>query len=99
MQQRARPAPRGRRPQGLKGRKLSVFVSAADAATLSSQAKRTHRGNVSAVIADLIAALRRQQAADGVLRELGGDRVTEEDVAAIRREVATAGRRRRRSAA
>jgi hypothetical protein len=94
---------RGRRPHGIRSRKISVSVSRDDLAVLAARAKRLHRGNLSAVVHEMVAALRRQEAADRLLEMLGGDRVTEADIDAIRKEMdgvpAEARRRRRRGAA
>jgi hypothetical protein len=78
---------RSRRPHGIKSRKISISVSEADYRVLSARAKRAHRGNLSGVIHELVAALKREQAADELLDMLGGERVTDEDIQAIRDEV------------
>jgi hypothetical protein len=85
-----------RRPHGIRSRKISISVSADDLKTLSSQAKRLHRGNVSALVHDMIAALKRGQAADDLLDLLGGETVTERDIQAVRDEIAGAPTRPRR---
>jgi hypothetical protein len=43
-------------------RKVSLSVNKADLAVLKKRAKRLHGGNVSAVFAELIAEIRRQEA-------------------------------------
>jgi hypothetical protein len=73
-----------------------VSVSAEDLETLSLQAKRLHRGNVSALVHDMIVALKRGQAADDLLDLLGGNAVTEGDIQAVRDEVAAAPTKHRR---
>ena len=83
-------------PTALTDRKISISVSADDLKTLSSQAKRLHRGNVSALVHDVIAALKRGQAADDLLDLLGGETVTERDIQAVRDEIAGAPTRPRR---
>ncbi len=85
-----------RRPHGIQSSKISISVSAEDLKTLSAQAKRLHRGNVSALVHDMIAALKRGQAADDLLDLLGGEAVTERDIQAVRDEVASAPTKRRR---
>lgn len=92
---------RKRRPHGIKTRKVSISVSADDLRVLSSRAKRMHSGNVSAVVHEMVDAIRRLEAADRALELLGGHRVTERDLEAIRQEVSLArrGGRRRRPAA
>jgi len=87
---------RSRRPHGSQTRKISVSVTKADLATLSSRARRVHRGNVSAVIHEMIVELARQEALDALVYELGGTRVTEGEVEAIRAELATDKKRRNR---
>jgi hypothetical protein len=92
---------RSRRPHGIRSRKISISVSTEDLRILSRQAKRLHRGNVSALVHDMIAALKRGQAADDLLELLGGETVGERDIQAVRNEVATAptkARRRHRAA-
>jgi hypothetical protein len=76
-------------------------VSEEDLRVLSTQADRLYRGNVSALVHDMVAALKRERAADELLDLLGGDGVTEREVQAIREEVAAAPvkRRKRRRAA
>lgn len=90
-----------RRAHGIRSRKISVSVSAEDLAVLSARAKRMHRGNLSAVVHDMVVALKREQALDELLGELGADRVTEADKQKLREEIAAAkpGARKRRSAA
>jgi hypothetical protein len=65
------------------------------------QADRLYRGNVSALVHDMVAALKREQAADELLEILGSERVTEREIQAVRDEVASATvkRRKRRRAA
>lgn len=93
---------RTRRPHGLQTKKVSISVAKEDLRVLLARAKRLHRGNVSAVVHEMVAALRRMEAMDEVLRMLGGHRVTEQDMQKIRDEVGAVrrvGRRRRRAAA
>jgi hypothetical protein len=87
---------RARRAHGIRSRKISVSVSTADLKVLSARARRLHRGNLSAVVHELVAALQREEAAEEVLAILGGDRITEEEMQAIGQEIAQAGSRRRR---
>jgi hypothetical protein len=90
-----------RRPHGIRSRKISVSVSAEDLAVLSARAKRMHRGNLSAVVHDMVVTLKREQALDELLGVLGADRVTEAEKQRLREEIAAAkpGPRKRRSAA
>ena len=90
-----------RRPHGIRSRKISVSVSEEDLAVLSARAKRMHRGNLSAVVHDMVVALKREQALDELLGVLGGDRVTAEEMLKLRQEIAATkpGPRRRRAAA
>jgi hypothetical protein len=95
---------RARRPHGINSRKISVSVSEDDLKVLSARAKRLHRGNISATVHEMVATLKREEAADEVLGMLGGDQVTEEEMQAVRDEIATAGAarqkpRKRRTAA
>ena len=92
---------RTRRPHGIRSRKISVSVSEEDLKVLTARAKRMHRGNLSAVVHDMVAALKREEALDELLGMLGGDRVTEEEMQKLRNEIAAAppGPRKRRSAA
>jgi macrodomain Ter protein organizer (MatP/YcbG family) len=85
---------RSRRAHGIHTRKVSISVSSDDLRTLSARAKRLHGGNVSAVVHEMVDALRRLEAADQVLAMLGGDRVSEQDMQKVRDEVAAAPRRR-----
>src|SRR5262249_28648485 len=78
----------GRRPNGIRSTKISISVSTDDLKVLTRHAKREYGGNVSAVVHQLIAGLKRREAMDRLLKELGGDRVTEEAMQAIRDEVA-----------
>jgi hypothetical protein len=90
---------RGRRPHGIRSRKISVSVSEDDLRVLRARAKRLYRGNLSAVVHEMAAAVRREEAADELLKMLGGDRITEEEMQAIRDEVGSvrAVTRRRRA--
>jgi hypothetical protein len=90
---------RTRRPHGIQSRKISVSISTADLRVLSARARRLHRGNLSAVVHEMAASLRREEAADEVLRALGAERVTEEEMQEIRREIARAPRRKGHAAA
>lgn len=78
-----------------------MSVSEEDLAVLTARAKRMHRGNLSAVVHDMVVALKREQALDELLGVLGADRVTEKEMVKLRQEIAAAkpGPRRRRSAA
>ena len=87
---------RSRRPHGIGTRKISVSVSAEDLTILSKRANRLYRGNVSALIHDMIVALKREQAADELLEMLGGERVTERQIQALRDEVGAAPVKRRK---
>ncbi len=87
---------RSRRLHGSQTRKISVSVSKADLATLASRARRVHRGNVSAVIHEMLVELRRQEAVDALVDQLHGARVTDADVEAIRAELVTDKKRRTR---
>lgn len=89
---------RSRRPHGAKTRKISISVSENDLELLTARAKRAHRGNVSAVIHEMALVLRRQEAADELLELLGGDRVTEAEMDAIRAEISGRTSRRRKVA-
>ncbi len=68
---------------------------------LSARAKRLHHGNVSAVVHEMVAALKREEALDELVVMLGAERVTEAEMQTLRHEIAAApaGRRKRRSAA
>jgi hypothetical protein len=83
---------RGRRSHGIKSKKISISVSEGDLKILVGRARRLHRGNLSAVVHDMIADLARGEAADALLRDLGGERVSEAEMEAIRKEI-TAGSR------
>ncbi|MBL8956089.1 MAG: hypothetical protein JNK82_35275 [Myxococcaceae bacterium] len=87
---------RTRRPHGLKTKKVSISVSAEDLSVLTSRARRAHGGNVSAVVHEMVDAIRRLEAADALLEMLGGDRVTEGDMQSVRDEVAGARGKSRR---
>lgn len=93
---------RSRRPHGSLTKKISVSVTAEDLLLLSTRARRDHRGNVSAVLHDLVETLRREQALDVLLAERGGHRVTDDDVRRLRDEILAAplptSRRRPRAA-
>ena len=92
---------RTRRPHGIHSRKISVSVSAEDLEVLSARAKRVHHGNLSAVVHEMVATLKREEALDELLEMLGGERVTDEEMQKLRNEIAAVptGRRKRRSAA
>jgi hypothetical protein len=92
---------RARRPHGIRSRKISVSVSEDDLKVLSARAKRMHRGNLSAVVHEMVATLKREEALDEVLEMLGGGKVTEVDLQELRKEIAAAptGPRKRRPAA
>lgn len=87
---------RSRRPHGIHSRKISVSVSEDDLAVLTARARRFHRDNISAVIHEMVATLRREEAMDDLLAALGGDALTDEDLAGLRRELAVDPRRRTR---
>jgi hypothetical protein len=93
--------PRTRRPQGIGTKKISVSVTETDLRALSTRAARDHGGNVSAVVHELVAAMKREEAAVAALDLLGGDRVTDEQMDALRSEIARApvARGKRRPAA
>ncbi|MCL2723843.1 MAG: hypothetical protein FWD69_05340 [Polyangiaceae bacterium] len=78
-----------RREHGIGSRKISISVSTDDLAIISARAKRLHRGNVSAVVHEMVATLKREEAAEEVLRMLEGERITDSEMQAIRRELAT----------
>ncbi len=78
---------RGRRQHGIGSRKISVSVSEEDLKVISARAKRVHRGNVSAVVHEMVAALKREEALDELLQTLGGDRVTDAEMDSIRAEM------------
>jgi len=86
---------RSRRPHGIGSRKISVSVSAEDLKILSKRANRLYRGNVSALVHDMIVGLKREQAADELLEILGGERVTEREIQSVRDEVGAAPVKRR----
>lgn len=78
---------RARRPHGIRSRKISVSVSADDLAVLTARAKRFHRGNVSAVVHDLVETLRREEALDALVQTLGADAVTDDELRAVEAEI------------
>lgn len=82
--------PRARRPHGIGTRKISVSVTEDDLKVLVARAKRAHRGNVSAVLHDLVTTLRREEAMDRLLAKLGADSVTEDELQRLRDEIAAA---------
>jgi hypothetical protein len=88
--------PRSRRPHGIASKKISISVSEDDLAVLVARAGRLHRGNVSAVVHEMVAALRRQDAQDELLAMLGGSRVSDAEVQALREEIAGLPRRGKR---
>jgi hypothetical protein len=92
---------RARRPHGIRSRKVSISVSEEDLRVLSARAKRLHRGNLSAVVHEMVASLRREEAADELLEMLGAERVTPAEMQRLRDEVAAppTPRRKRGSAA
>src|SRR5687767_9349147 len=87
---------RTRRPHGIASRKISISVSEQDLEILTLRAARMHGGNISAVIHEMVASLKRQEAAEELLTVLGGERVTEEALQSLRDEVAAAPKRRRK---
>ena len=76
-------------------------MSAEDLVALSARAKRLHRGNISAVVHEMIATLAREEAAAELLEMLGGERVTEAQMQRLRSEIVAAPlpRRKRNTAA
>jgi hypothetical protein len=76
-------------------------VSEDDLKVISARAKRLHHGNIYAVVHEMVAALKREEAANELLEMLGGERITAEEMQVIRDEVALAPTppRKRRSAA
>ena len=91
---------RSRRAQGIGTKKISVSVTAEDLKVLVARAKSTHRGNVSAVLHEMVEVLRRQQALDRLLARLGGNDVTDGQLDSLRNEILGASpRAKRRSAA
>lgn len=87
---------RTRRPHGIESRKISISVSKDDLEVLTARAKRVYGGNISAVVHEMIAALKREEAADELLGLLGGDRITDEEMQAVRDEVTAEQRPRRK---
>lgn len=68
--------------------KISVSVDRADLAILRKRAKRLHGGNVSAVIAEIIARAKEQEGLAELLDWLGGPApMTEREAEAIDREL------------
>jgi hypothetical protein len=86
---------RKRRPRGSKVQKISVSVSADDLAVLKKVADARHGGNVSAAIHDLTAEFRREEALDELLVWLGADKIPQEEIDAVQRELMSPPRRRR----
>ena len=82
-------------------RKVSVSVHEDDLRVLKERAKRVHGGNVSAVFADLIARIRREEALRKAFEWYGKPIVlSDEDRARIDREIfaeASGARRRKRT--
>ena len=81
---------RSRRPHGIGAEKISVSVTREDLAVLRRRAKLAHGGNVSAVLHDMVATLRREEAMDRLLAKFGGDRVTDAQLQSLREEIAAA---------
>lgn len=92
---------RTRRAHGIGTKKISVSVSEADLAVLTARARRLHRGNMSAVVGEMVATLRREEALDELLTTLGGPTLDENALQKLRDEIAAAPTkaRRRRTAA
>jgi hypothetical protein len=88
---------RSRRPHGIHGVKLSISVSRDDLRAIRDRAKRMHRGNVSAVIHEMVDHLRRAEALDVLIAELGGGSATDAELSELRSEVAGVRQPRRRS--
>jgi hypothetical protein len=82
-------------------RKVSLSVHEDDLEMLKERAKRVHRGNVSAVFAELIVRIRREEALRKAFEWYGDPIVlSDEDRARIDREIfgeRSAARRRRRA--
>ena len=78
---------RSRRPHGTNTRKISLSVSADDLKVLVAHARRDHRGNVSAVVHDMVETLRRQAAMDRLLRRLGAHEISDEEMEDARAEL------------
>ena len=92
-----------RRPHGIGTRKISVSITEADLRVVTAQAKRLHRGNVSAVLHDMVETLRRQHALDELIESFDASPATETELDALRTEIGANARakrdRRRRPAA
>lgn len=92
-----------RRPPGIGSRKISVSITEADLRVVTAQAKRLHRGNVSAVLHDMVETLRRQHALDELIESFGAAPASEAELDALRTEIAASAparrERRRRPAA
>lgn len=91
-----------RRPHGIGTRKISVSITEADLRVVTAQAKRLYRGNVSAVLHDMVETLRRQRALDELIESFGSAPATEAELEALRAEIAAGAPkrdRRRRPAA
>lgn len=92
---------RTRRQHGIKSRKISVSVSATDLKVLNAHAKRAYGGNVSAVVHEMIATLKREAALAALLDSWGGTAPTDAELQELRDEMDAApkGRRKRKRAA
>jgi hypothetical protein len=92
---------RARKTRGArKNQRISISVTAEDLKLLRGYAKRAHGGSISAVLHEMVADLKREEARRELIKMLGADRVTEEAIQAMRDEIAgVAPRRRRRKAA
>ena len=90
---------RTRRPHGIGTRKISISISADDLRVLTARARAEHGGNLSAVVHDLAASLRREIAMDDVLEQLNGQRIDDAVLDGIRKELLPKKRRRKKAAA
>lgn len=92
---------RSRRSHGLGAQKVSISLSKDDLRLLTERARRIHRGNLSAVVAEMTETLRRQEALASLLAGFGGEPSTASELQALRDEIVGAPTRkpRRRPAA
>jgi hypothetical protein len=67
--------------------KVSIAITRDDLRTFRARARRLHRGNLSAAIADAAAKLRREEAAHRVLGRLGAPPLSDERSAEIEAEL------------
>lgn len=73
-------------------------MSQEDLAVLAARAKLRYRGNISAVVHEMAEVLRREEAMDALIRELGADRVPDAEIAELRAELGGQGARPARPA-